>query len=113
MGIKWTDEQIEALLKKSLSMYEIDIPLACEIKSLKSFIWQMSTFAGKGDSFKFKIERIVFSWFHRGRTKSDEIVIPEEVAWKVYHQAREILDAKCNRLTDMIGLDKRTIKRKQ
>lgn len=112
MGIKWTDEQIEALLRKARSLYEADIPLACEISSLKHFIWEMSVFAGEKDTFKFKIERIVFSWFHRGRTKSDEIVIPEEVAWKVYHQAREILDTKCNRLTDMIGLDKRTIKRK-
>lgn len=113
MGIKWTKEQICALLNKARTLYETEIPLAREISHLESFIWEMSTFAGKEDSFRFKIHRVVFSWFHRGRTKSEEIDIPADIAWKVYHEARALLDAKCNRLTDMLGLDKRTIKKKQ
>lgn len=111
MGIKWTDEQIGALLKKAKDMYEIDIPLATEIRHLNHFIFEMNTFSTGNDSFKFKVEHVVFSWFHRGREKSEDIEVPEEVAWKVYHEARAMLDTKCNRLTDMLGLNKRTIKK--
>lgn len=92
-------------------MYEIDIPLAIEIRHIEHFIWQMNTFSNGDDSFNFKVEHLVFSWFRKGRTESEEIEMPEEVAWKVYREAREILDAKCNRLTDMLGLNKRTIKK--
>lgn len=111
MGIKWTDEQINALLRKAKEMYEIDIPLATEIRHLNHFVFEMSTFSTGDDSFKFKVKHIAFAWFHKGREKSEEIEIPEEVAWKVFHEARAILDTKCNRLTDMLGLNKRTIKK--
>lgn len=111
MGVKWTDEQIDALLRQAREKYQIDIPLAKEISHLQHFLWEMSTFANKKDTFKFKI-KVTFSWWHIPREKSDDIEIPEEIAWKVYHEARALLDMKCNRLTDMLGLDKRTIRKK-
>ena len=111
MGIKWTDEQINALLEKAKNLYEVDIPLAQEIRHLNNFIFQMQTFANKTDSFHFKFN-IEFRWWRIGRKEPDMIEIPEQMAWILLGKAREMLDTKCNRLTDMLGLDKRTIKKK-
>ena len=111
MGIKWTDEQIKVLLAKAKSTYETDIPLAEEIRRMDKFIHEMFMFADGNDSFKFKLNWLRFSWFHHRWDKNHEIDIPKEVAWKVYHEARAMLDAKCNKLTDLLGLNKQTIKR--
>ena len=114
MGIKWTDEQIKVLLNQARLKYETEIPLAKEIAHFNHFVWEMQTFADKRDSFRFKIERIFFSWFRFGRSqKVEEIEIPEEIAWKMLREARALLDTKCNRLTDMLGLDKRNITKKK
>lgn len=110
MGIKWNGEQITALLRQAKDKYETDIPLAQEISHLVSFFNEMILFAGKEDHFYFKFD-ITFRWWHIPRKDSRRIDIPEEIAWKVLGEARALLDTKCNRLTDMLGLDKRTIRR--
>ena len=102
-GKKWTDEQIEDLLKQARRLYEIDIPLAKEIVNYQFFIFQMAAFAAPNDSYKFKVTKVVFSFWHGHRTRAEEIEVPEEIAWKMYHEARELLDIKCDQLKGMMG----------
>ena len=113
MGIKWTESQIKDLLRKAKDLYEVEIPLAAEISHLLHFLWEMQIFANKKNRFNFKIKAVVFSWWGMGKEISNDIEIPEEIAWKVFHEARALLDTKCNRLIDLMGMDKRTFRRKQ
>lgn len=102
-GKKWTDEQIEDLLDQAKKILRTEIPLADEVRRYQHFIFQMYSFACPGDSFKFKVTKVVFSFWHGQRTRPEEIEIPEEIAWKTFHEAREILDDKCDELKGLLG----------
>ena len=106
MGNKWTDQQIETLLEEAKRTFRLDIPLATEIRHLNHFVWEMGSFYTEKDTSKFKITRVVFSWWHRGRERTSDIEVPFEVAMRVWREAMDILDMKCTCLSDLLGRDK-------
>ena len=70
---------------------------------MNGFIREMFTFVGKKDSFRFKITKVIFQWKHLGWSCTEEIEVPYDAAWDVFHATRENLDWKCKELKDLLG----------
>lgn len=103
MGQKWTEEQIDDLLNQARMNFGTILPLADEILKTSGFLHRMLSFAGKRDGFRFKITRVVFQWRHRAWSRDEEIEVPYDVAWAVFHEARKTLDRMCDELKDLLG----------
>ena len=105
MGKEWTDEQIDDLLKQSRETFGTTLPLAAEIEKMDAFVRAMLYSAGKKDGFKFRITKVIFQWRHLGIgwSRTEEIEVPYDTAWDVFHAARGHLDRMCEELKDLLG----------
>ena len=105
----WTDNQIDVLLERAKAKFDTELPLADEIRHIKHFIWEMRVMAAKRDRFLLQVT-YMFQWWHFPWTRVEEIKIPEPVAWKVLHEAVNMLNSNCDRLAEITGIDKKTLK---
>lgn len=113
---KWSEEEIFELIKYANKIFEVEIPLAKEIRKTLEYL-QACRLIGRTDKdrmllvadikteVKYKI-RFMPSRFSRD---TEELAIPEDVLMCAYDGVRKILDNKCDYLAERSGY-KRTMK---
>ncbi len=112
MGKKWTDEQISKLLSYSKQLFETEIPAAKEISRLHFFLQQMLWFYKDGRALlelpKKEKKSFLFKVFVNRREKPEEIEVPPEAVWSIFHELRDILDQECDSLARLSNFVKDT-----
>lgn len=112
---RWSEEEIFELIRYANSVFEVEIPLATEIRKTVEYL-QACRLIGRKDEdrmflvaevkteVKYKI-RFMPSRFSRN---TEELPIPEDVIMCAYDCVRQILDKKCDYLAERCGY-KRTM----
>lgn len=113
---RWSEEEIFELIRFANSVFEVEIPLAAEIRKTIEYL-QACRLIGRTDNnrmflvaeVKTEVKYKIRFMPSRFSSNTEELPIPEDVLMCAYNGVRKILDNKCDYLAERCGY-KRTMK---
>lgn len=105
MKKKWNDIDIEALLDYSKEKFQIKLPIAKEIEHLQDFLFELRTFFGLNHE-KIQKTKTFPRLFRYGWEKVNTIELPEDAVRAISEILWDVLNEKCNHLSELCGFEK-------
>ena len=107
----WYYDEVCNLAKFSDKKYKTRIPYAEEVLKLNDFIFEMRMLFSKKDTAKLiaptENRHFLIRVFHIGRSIPMEIDLPEDAVWEVVHKTAQILNDRCDDLTELCGYERK------
>lgn len=110
---RWSEEEIFELVRFANSVFEVEIPLATEIRKTIEYLQACRLIRRSDRDRMFLVAEIKTEVRYKIRflpsrfsNDTKELPIPEDVLMCAYNGVREILDNKCDYLAERSGYKK-------